>query len=113
MSHTPRFDGFAVEGGELAGGLHEVAHGAGGVLGADEVVLLDIPRWDFDWQMLYDPVEDIVVEPGDVVRIECSWDRSLRDPALEPGWCLVIWSCASGAAARSAARSSPLSSSRL
>jgi hypothetical protein len=55
----------------------------------DEIVLLDIPRWDFDWQMLYDPVEDIVVEPGDVVRIECSWDRSLRDPALEPAY--VLW----------------------
>ena len=54
-----------------------------------ERVLLDIPRWDFDWQLNYYPVEDIELEPGDIVRIECSWDRNLRDPSLEPAW--VLW----------------------
>ena len=57
---------------------------------ADEVVLLDIPDWDFDWQLNYEPVESIVVEPGDRIRLECSWDRSRRDPDLEPAY--VVWS---------------------
>ena len=56
----------------------------------DERVLLDIPRWDFDWQLIYEPVDDIRLERGDVIRMECEWDRSLRDPELEPAY--VIWS---------------------
>jgi mono/diheme cytochrome c family protein len=55
----------------------------------DERVLLDIPDWDFDWQYRYVPVDPIVIEPDDVVRIECGWDRSRRDPELEPAW--VLW----------------------
>ncbi|WP_420452933.1 hypothetical protein [Ilumatobacter sp.] len=56
----------------------------------DEVVLLDIPEWDFDWQLVYEPAEPIEVRAGDTVRLECSWDRSRRDPDLEPAW--VLWS---------------------
>lgn len=56
---------------------------------ADERVLLDIPRWDFDWQMLYEPEEQIEIRPGDEIKIECSWDRSLRKPTLEPAY--VLW----------------------
>ena len=48
---------------------------------AEEIVLLDIPVWSFDWQLGYQPVEDIVLTDDDVIRIECWWDRSLRfDP---------------------------------
>lgn len=54
-----------------------------------ERILLDIPRWDFDWQFNYYPVESIELRRGDTVRIECSWDRSLRDPSLEPSY--VLW----------------------
>ena len=47
----------------------------------DQKVLLDIPVWNFDWQLNYQPVEDVMVERGDTIRVECSWDRSLRyDP---------------------------------
>ncbi len=56
---------------------------------ADEMVLLDIPRWDFDWQFNYDLAADVALEAGDEIRIECSWDRSLRDPDLEPAY--VLW----------------------
>jgi hypothetical protein len=56
---------------------------------AEELVLLDIPRWDFSWQLNYHPREEIVVGPGDSVLIECSWDRSLRDAELEPAY--VLW----------------------
>lgn len=46
-----------------------------------EKVLLDIPTWNFEWQLNYQPVEPVDVKRGDVLRIECSWDRGLRfDP---------------------------------
>ena len=43
-----------------------------------EKILLDIPVWDFEWQLNYDPVEDIRIERGDTVRFECWWDRTLQ-----------------------------------
>lgn len=55
----------------------------------DERILLDIPEWSFDWQLNYYAAEDLTLSPGDWVRIECSWDRSLRDPDLEPAY--VLW----------------------
>ncbi len=55
----------------------------------DERVLLDIPDWDFDWQYNYVPVERIVIDDDDIIRVECGWDRSLRDPRLEPAY--VLW----------------------
>ncbi len=55
----------------------------------DELILLDIPDWDFQWQLAYEPVDEIFVEPTDIIRIECSWDRSLRDRDLEPAY--VLW----------------------
>ena len=56
----------------------------------DERVLLDIPRWDFDWQLNYAPVETIVLEPGDVIRVECEWDRSKLPEDAEPRY--IVWS---------------------
>lgn len=44
---------------------------------ADEIILLDIPVWSFEWQLNYTPIEDIRIEAGDTVRFECWWDRSL------------------------------------
>lgn len=55
----------------------------------EEQILLDIPVWSFDWQLVYEPVETIVLERGDVIRVECSWDRSLN-PDL--GDVYVTWS---------------------
>ncbi len=57
--------------------------------GPDEQVILDIPTWSFDWQYNYEPVETIVVKPGDSVMLECAWDRALRDPSLEPSY--ILW----------------------
>ena len=56
----------------------------------DERVLLDIPRWSFDWQLNYEPVEEIVLEAGDVIRVECAWDRSKIDHDAEPRY--IVWS---------------------
>lgn len=55
----------------------------------DEKVLLDIPRWDFDWQLNYALDEDITLEQGDVIRVECTWDRDRVDPRSEPHY--VSW----------------------
>ncbi len=54
-----------------------------------ERVLLDIPVWDFDWQLNYELVEPVELVPGDLVTLECAWDRDLRDPDLEPRW--IVW----------------------
>jgi len=49
---------------------------------ADEKVLLDIPVWNFAWQLNYQPVDPVPIKPGDTIRVECNWDRRLRyDPA--------------------------------
>jgi hypothetical protein len=55
----------------------------------DEVVLLDIPKWEFDWQLDYRPIETIVLDDDDVIRVECSWDRSLLDDDAEPRY--IMW----------------------
>ena len=44
----------------------------------EERILLDIPVWDFEWQLNYEPVEKIRIERGDIVRFECWWDRTLQ-----------------------------------
>jgi hypothetical protein len=38
--------------------------------------LLDIPRWDFNWQNAYQFQEPKVVRPGDQLSIECHWNNS-------------------------------------
>lgn len=43
-----------------------------------EKILLDIPNWDFNWQLNYSPVEKIDLKEGDKLKVECTWDRSLR-----------------------------------
>ncbi len=55
----------------------------------EEKVLIDIPQWNFDWQLNYTPEEDIRIEAGDVVRVTCTWDRSLIDMP-EPRY--ITWS---------------------
>ncbi|CAN5491336.1 hypothetical protein BH24ACT4_BH24ACT4_05200 [soil metagenome] len=55
----------------------------------EEKVLLDIPRWDFDWQFNYALDEEVVLKAGDTIRVECSWDRAFVDPTSEPHW--ISW----------------------
>lgn len=47
----------------------------------DERVLLDIPDWNFGWQLTYEPVEHIEIASGDTVRIECGWERARQPKA--------------------------------
>jgi polyisoprenoid-binding protein YceI len=46
-------------------------------------VLLDIPVWNFDWQMNYQLQTPIHVNKGDTIQMQCTWDRSL-DPNRPP-----------------------------
>ena len=55
----------------------------------EERVLIDIPKWNFDWQLQYRLAEDVRIERGDVVRITCTWDRSLVEMD-EPRY--ITWS---------------------
>lgn len=75
---------------DVLGHMHELGQSFRMTLnpGTDEEqVLLDIPTWNFDWQLNYQPVDEIRVEEGDTLRIECTWDRGLRyDP--EPRYLL-------------------------
>lgn len=51
--------------------------------GPNEKILLDIPTWNFDWQMNYGLAKPIHVAKGEKVRMECSWDRA-ADPNRPP-----------------------------
>jgi len=46
-------------------------------------VLLDIPVWNFDWQMNYGLAQPLHVTAGETIEMSCSWDRSL-DPNRSP-----------------------------
>ncbi len=59
----------------------------------DETILLDIPDWDFEWQFGYRPVDDIVIEQGDIIRVDCAWGRD-RAPYEPVGY--VLWSDGTG-----------------
>jgi polyisoprenoid-binding protein YceI len=63
----------------VLGHMHEFGHAYKMTLNPDtpeEKVLLDIPNWDFEWQLNYDLVEDIRIDRSDKIRFECWWDRS-------------------------------------
>ncbi|MFV0318346.1 MAG: monooxygenase, partial [Microthrixaceae bacterium] len=47
------------------------------------------PKWNFDWQLSYEPVEGVHIDRDDVIRVECVWDRSLV-PMEEPRY--ITWS---------------------
>jgi polyisoprenoid-binding protein YceI/mono/diheme cytochrome c family protein len=44
---------------------------------ANPTVLLDIPHWNFDWQMNYGLAQPIHVNAGQKIEMTCTWDRSL------------------------------------
>ncbi len=47
--------------------------------------LLDIPRWDFNWQGAYDLVDPVRVETGDRVEMGCVWDNSAENQPVVRG----------------------------
>jgi hypothetical protein len=56
--------------------------------GGDEAAqqcLLDIPRWDFNWQGAYTLEAPVLFEPGDQLRITCHWDNSAENQPVVDG----------------------------
>lgn len=47
--------------------------------------LLDIPKWDFQWQGNYNLTEPVTFHPGDKLRLECHWDNSAANQAFVDG----------------------------
>jgi hypothetical protein len=60
-----------------------------------EQMLLHIPAWDFHWQDVYFLKTPVSVGPGDVVRVQCSFDNSRRAQPVVGGKQLapryVLW----------------------
>lgn len=40
--------------------------------------LIDVPRWDFNWQLGYFLDEPVVVQPTDSLRTTCTFDSRSR-----------------------------------
>ena len=74
-----------------AAGLHQHTLGTTSKLevvrdgGGGDECLLDIPRWDFDWQGTYELAEPVTVNPGDRIRVECHWDNSAANQPIVDG----------------------------
>ena len=50
-----------------------------------ESCLLEIPRWDFNWQGSYGFTQPARVEPGDAMSIACTWDNSPENQPVVDG----------------------------
>ena len=48
---------------------------------SSEEVLLDVPRYDFNWQLWYELARPLRVEPGTVLRGRARYDNSADNPA--------------------------------
>ena len=51
----------------------------------DQVSLLNIPEWDFDWQFTYLLNTPVVFEDGDTLTLECVFDNNAVD-AVDVDW---------------------------
>jgi hypothetical protein len=51
-----------------------------------DACLLDIPAWDFHWQesYIFPPDQPVHVQPGDTVRLSCTFDNGPEDQAPGP-----------------------------
>ena len=80
----------------VTGHMHELGLSIRLTLNPDtenERILLDIPDWDFQWQFNYHPVESIILKDGDIIRVDCAWNRE-RAPYEAIGY--ILWSLGTG-----------------
>jgi hypothetical protein len=47
--------------------------------------LLAVPRWEFEWQLMYFFHEPFALEPGDRLRVTCSYDTRARSEPVRWG----------------------------
>jgi len=50
-----------------------------------EQVILDIRDWDFNWQSTYGLARELLVQPNDMIRLECTWDNSQANQPIING----------------------------
>ena len=72
------------------GFLHMHTRGTGGritLLRADgtQQVALDIRDWDFNWQSTYRFERELLIGPGDWMKLECDWDNSQANQDIVDG----------------------------
>jgi len=48
-------------------------------------VILDIRDWDFNWQGTYNFVREMLIQPGDYIKLECTWDNSQENQEFVDG----------------------------
>jgi hypothetical protein len=52
--------------------------------GGPDQCLMELPRWDFDWQRRYDydvPIAELpTVAPGDRINVRCTYDNTTKNP---------------------------------
>lgn len=46
---------------------------------------VDIPKWDFHWQLAYTLREPIVINPGDEMVVSCTWDNTAENQPVING----------------------------
>lgn len=59
--------------------MHQLgSHGRIRIKRADgsETCVLDVPRWDFHWQLSYPLKTPVTVNPGDKIYLECNWNNT-------------------------------------
>jgi mono/diheme cytochrome c family protein len=56
-----------------------------------EEVLLEVPRYDFNWQLFYEAWEPIRIAPGDLIRATAWYDNSEANPANPDPGAAVRW----------------------
>jgi len=61
------------------------------VSGTRHSTLLDIPRYDFNWQLLYRLAEPLTVQRGDMIRFTGWFDNSSENPANPDPTAVVQW----------------------
>jgi len=61
------------------------------VSGDERTTLLDIPRYDFNWQLLYRLAEHKTLHRGDTIWFTCWFDNSEKNPANPDPTKLVKW----------------------
>ncbi|MEH6581470.1 MAG: hypothetical protein V7754_06000 [Halioglobus sp.] len=54
-----------------------------------EQVLVDIRDWDFNWQGTYNFEREVLVQPTDLIKLECTWDNSQENQPFVDGEQLV------------------------
>lgn len=50
-----------------------------------EQVILDVRDWDFNWQDTYGLQQELLVQPGDWFKLQCSWDNSAANQTIVKG----------------------------